>query len=359
MNIKKENHFGTIFAGLEIKRKSQKIIQKSQNKMKNNLKTSFLTSIMLFSLCVGTQTALYAQAASSAAASRANYYQHSDQKQNIKKVASAGFYSDDALILDAKILMNVEADKMIAIFSLSQIAETSEEANRLMNERINAFSKDLLATGIAQADIFIDMISLTPNYEIEGEKKLFSRTYNEVPKGFELQKNMHIGLTDERKLQDVLALATKSEIYEFVKLEYIVNDVKKIQAQLQDEAITLITLKMEKIKKLGIILNPNNRQMAEAFAMSTPAEQYDSYSIPNQSINNKKSGKINFTKKPVISYYNKISADGFDVVINSTNTLKPVVQFTYDLKVKFVKEKPTNLVFLMPNGDLKPVQIPK
>ncbi len=333
--------------------------------MKNNLKNPFFISLMLLFACISTQhTQLHAQAGGNEAygaksASRANYYQHSDQKQNVKKVANANFYSDDALILGAKILINVEADKMIAIFSLSQIAETSEEANRLMNERINTFSKDLIAAGIVQSDIFVDMISLTPNYEIESEKKLFSRTYNEVPKGFELQKNMHISLTDERKLQDILALATKSEIYEFVKLEYVVADVKKIQAQLQDEAISAVALKIEKMKKLGVVLNPNNRQIAEDFAMSTPAEQYDSYSIPNQSISNKKSGKINFTKKPVISYYNKISADGFDVVINPINTLKPVVQFTYDLKVKFFREKPTSLVFLTPNGDLKPIQIPK
>ena len=337
--------------------------------MKNNLKNPTFVSLILLFACACMQmqhTQLYAQAggneaygAGAKSASRANYYQHSDQKQNVKKVANANFYSDDALILGANILINVEADKMIAIFSLSQIAETSEEANRLMNERINTFSKDLIAAGIVQNDIFVDMISLTPNYEIESEKKLFSRTYNEVPKGFELQKNMHIGIVDERKLQDVLALATKSEIYEFVKLEYVVADIKKIQAQLQDEAINAVALKIEKMKKLGVVLNPNNRQMAEDFAMSTPAEQYDSYSIPNQSVSNKKSGKINFTKKPVISYYNKISADGFDVVINPINTLKPVVQFTYDLKVKFFREKPTSLVFLMPNGDLKPIQIPK
>ena len=336
-----------------------------KNYLKNHLKNPFSISLMLFFACVcATCTPIHAQTKgnenySEKSASRANYYQHDQQKQNNKKVANANFYSDDALILGAKILINVEADKMIAIFSLSQIAETSEEANRLMNERINTFSKDLLVAGIAQNDIFVDMISLTPNYEIESEKKLFSRTYNEVPKGFELQKNMHIGLTDERKLQDILALATKSEIYEFVKLEYVVADVKKIQAQLQDEAINAVALKMEKIKKLGVILNPNNRQMAEDFAMSTPSEQYDSYSIPNQSLNNKKSGKVNFTKKPLISYYNKISADGFDIVINPANTLKPVVQFTYDLKVKFFREKPTSLVFLTPNGDLKPIQIPK
>ena len=333
--------------------------------MKNYKKNPFLISLMLFFACVcTTYTPICAQAGGNEAygaksVNRANYYQHDQQKQNNKKVANANFYSDDAIILGTKILMNVEAEKMIAIFSLSQIAETSEEANRLMNERINTFSKDLLVAGIVQNDIFVDMISLTPNYEIEGEKKLFSRTYNEVPKGFELQKNMHIGLTDERKLQDILALATKSEIYEFVKLEYVVSDVKKIQAQLQDEAINAVALKIEKMKKLGVILNPNHRQIAEDFAMSTPAEQYDSYSIPNQSLNNKKSGKVNFTKKPIISYYNKISADGFDIVINPTNTLKPVVQFTYDLKVKFSKEKPTNLVFLTPNGDLKPIQIPK
>jgi hypothetical protein len=44
--------------------------------------------------------------------------------------------------------------------------------------------------GYRSGAIIADMLSFVPRYEMQAEKRLFSKTYNEVPAGFELQKNV-------------------------------------------------------------------------------------------------------------------------------------------------------------------------
>jgi hypothetical protein len=51
----------------------------------------------------------------------------------------------------------------------------------------------------------------------------------------------------------------------------------------------------------------------------------------------------NLAQKPTSYYYNPITSKGFDVVINS-EILEPVVQFTYNLKVKYLIERPVKTV---------------
>jgi len=45
---------------------------------------------------------------------------------------------------------------------------------------------------------------------------LFSKTYTEVPKGFEMQKNLHIKFNDENLLDDIMTFAANNEIYDFI-----------------------------------------------------------------------------------------------------------------------------------------------
>ena len=91
-----------------------------------------------------------------------------------------------------EVLMNAPATTYTAVFNVSQVGASSEEANTLIDARINKVKNGLLALGLPKESIHVDMISFVPVYEIEVEKKLFSKTYNEVPKGFEIQKNIHV-----------------------------------------------------------------------------------------------------------------------------------------------------------------------
>ena len=95
--------------------------------------------------------------------------------------------SNSNLTIVVKGLANLTADNYVAIFSVAQVGKTTEEVNNLIDNRINQALTNLKAK--QGLEIFVDMISFVPVYEYEVEKKLFSKkTYNEIPKGFELKK---------------------------------------------------------------------------------------------------------------------------------------------------------------------------
>jgi hypothetical protein len=76
---------------------------------------------------------------------------------------------------------------------------------------------------VKEKDVFTDMLSFVPVYEIETTRKLFSKTYQEVPAGFEIQKNIHIKFTDARILDQLVTAAAKEEIYDLVKVDFFVG----------------------------------------------------------------------------------------------------------------------------------------
>lgn len=273
-------------------------------------------------------------------------------------VAVAGNPEYNAVTLDAKILINVKPDKLMAVFSLLQAGETASEVDRLANERLNGFSNELQKIGISSPNIFVDMISLVPVFEVEVEKRLFSKSYNEVPKGFELQKNIHVLVDEEAKLHQIMTIASNYEIYDIIKVDYIVQDVNKVQTQLQNEAINVIQAKTEKMKKLGVEFNSPYKTMSEESAVTYPTERYFSHQASSASLSidvQKKRGNVQRIRKPTIQYYNKVSENGFDLVINP-QVLAPMVQFSYQLKVRYPIDRPTpakEVYFITPNGEMK------
>lgn len=279
----------------------------------------------------------------------------------------ATIMSNEFVDIDASVLFNTKPDHLVAIFNVVQAGETAAEVNKIANERISGFWSKLQEMGVKQEHFFVDMVSLIPVYEVEVEKKLFSKNYNEVPKGFELQKNLHISFNDERKLNEILTAAAQFEIYDIVRVDYIVNDSKKIYAQMQDEAHLIIAGKLEKYKKLGINVSASNRTVAENSTIYYPTDRYKAYqAFSSTSLEVKKAQgnpKIQQARKPVSYYYNKVSEATFDAVVNP-HVIEPVVQYAYTLKVRYFIER-TNLMpvkekeiwLLTPSGELK--MIPK
>ena len=92
------------------------------------------------------------------------------------------------LLVTVKGMANVKADSYVAIFSVTQTAKTAQEVNALMDTRINQAVEQIRKR--PNTEVLVDMISFVPQYEYEADKKIFSKTYNEVPVGFELKKNI-------------------------------------------------------------------------------------------------------------------------------------------------------------------------
>ncbi len=266
------------------------------------------------------------------------------------------------LIIECQALMNVKADSYLLIFNLTQVGQTAKEADDLITKRMTPFLDGLKAMGIQSSDIYVDMVYLIPMYEFAVEKKLFSKTYNEVPNGFEMQKNLHIRFKKSEMIDDIVTLSATNEIYDLVTIEYFVKDTQAIYDSISTRAVQHIQKTVAKFEKLGLKLEGEFRVVMEKKRAIYPEDQYTNYeSFVSQSIDAAKNRTVTTMRKPKTVAYNKLPYDNFDIVINP-EFLEPVVQFTYRLQVKYILNKdklePKNKYFIIDQaGNLKEVPI--
>jgi uncharacterized protein YggE len=280
----------------------------------------------------------------------ANIYNPTIQQQVHKNLVPSNH-----LFIDVKALQNVKATTYTAIFNVTQIGETAEETNRLVNERISSVKEKLKAEGILEKDIVIDVISFVPVYEID----------TEVPKGFELQQNIHIQFTNTSVFEAILTACAENEIYNLVKVDYFIDNIAQVYKNLQAELLKIIEEKKAYYKALGFDLANYDVSIADDKYCYLPKDFYKSYqafnSISFDAI--KKKQGVTTAKKQTSYYYQPLSYDTYDVVINPS-ILEPVTQVGMHIKLQFtpkpkeqkVTETKTELVHkyyvVSPNGTI-------
>jgi uncharacterized protein YggE len=258
--------------------------------------------------------------------------------------AQASIPNRDRVQFDVRVLYNAPADSYLAIFHLTQVGSRAGETDTLMNERINGFITELKTLNIKDEDIFTDMLTFVPVYEIEVQRKLFSKKYNEIPKGFEMKKNIHVLFKDEADLDKIVTAAAKFEIYDLVRVNYFINDVAASYKKMQEKALALVKEKENYYRQLGVELDTLYRSISEGKMISYPYESYSSYSAysSNNLLNTSKNNKVRKARKSVTMYYKPIEYKNFDAVINPV-VMKPVVQFTYNLQILYERRKSKTL----------------
>ncbi|REG88927.1 uncharacterized protein DUF541 [Winogradskyella sediminis] len=258
-------------------------------------------------------------------------------------------HPSNVLTVDVKALQNVSATTYTAIFNVSQIGPTAESTNQLMKARIDQIKDQLNLNGISQNDIAIDVISFIPIYEVEVTKKLFSKTYTEVPKGFELQQNIHIQFTKTNQFEAILSACAQSEVYNLVKVDYYIDNIQEVYKNLQNQLLKLIEDKKAYYKALGFDMSTYNLAIADDKYCYFPKDFYQSYQAYNstsiEALNKNKA--ITTVKKQTSYYYQPLTYEHFDVVINPS-ILEPVVQIGMNIKLVFTpkpkEQKPTPVV---------------
>jgi len=271
------------------------------------------------------------------------------------------------LVLEVNAMMNMRADNYLAIFNISQLGQSAEEADSLMNERVTSFIRRVKKDGVKESDVFTDMLSFIPVYEIETTRKLFSKTYQEVPAGFEIQKNIHVRFSDARVLDKLVTAAAKEEIYDLVKVDFFVDKQSSCYDTLRIFATKLMQQKLVNFENLGLKVEESHRVGAEKNAAYFPLDRYTAYQSRTQSsLNSKRKGQIvNDVRKSNTLFYNKVPYGNFDIVLHADIT-EPPVQYTYNLTIqcqlpeafpkKDVKEI-INYLWITEKGEVKPLAI--
>jgi uncharacterized protein YggE len=247
--------------------------------------------------------------------------------------------SGTTTFVEADVLMNVKANEFVAVFGISQEAETVVECSRKMEAVVKEFTDDLKALGVVDSDLYLDFVTQTKVYgfEITGE------IAKEKHVGFELKKNLCIHYKERDFLDRLTIAASRSKIFDLVKVDYIVSDLDAVQNRLFEEAAKVIKKKSGRYEKLlGVKLMPPAQVFAEKYGTHYPTQMYDSYTAAEtEQIAvpfDRNRHLIQSLRKGRTFYFNGLDSDGFDEVINPV-IIEPVVQFTLHLKMKYEVEQ--------------------
>lgn len=295
-----------------------------------------------------------------------NYLEQVRMQDNNIDISLSG---NNDIVVTVKGMANIKADSYVAIFNITQVGANIEEMNSLLDNRIELIKKRF--EGNANITFYTDMVSFVPAYEYETEKKLFSKkTYNEIPKGFELKMNLHVKYKDPNVLGKIVSACSASEVYDLIRVDYFSSQMEQIKKDLATKSKVLLKEKLKSQQELlGRDFTPLEKQMAEGYRVVYPLEMYRSYqAYSNSSLNLKKfSAASTQTEKSTTLYYQPIFDKEFDFVINS-EIFEPVIQVMYELtfmveipdakKEKEVVEKTVKeYLMVTPAGEIKALNL--
>jgi uncharacterized protein YggE len=240
-----------------------------------------------------------------------------------------------SMFLEANVLMNVKADEYVAVFGVLQEGATVAECNQKMDATVGEFSGDLKQLGIGGEDVFVDFAAQNKIYGFQ----VTGSIAKERLVGFELKKNVSVHYKDKLLLDKLVIAASKSKIFDLIKVDYVVRDPTVVQSRLMDDAARVLTLKAALYEKLlGVKLQPPVQVYAEKPSIYFPTDMYDSYAASESEEMSSDSDRQKYTiqgaRKSRTFFFNGLNADGFDHVTNPV-IIEPVVQFTLYLKVKY------------------------
>ncbi len=265
------------------------------------------------------------------------------QNERNKRITLQGeIQPADGMFLEASVLMNVLADEYVAVFGVSQECVTVADCTQKIDAVIGEFSKAVQQMGIGSNDVTVDFVTQNKIYEF----KISGDVAKEELTGFEVKKNVSIHYKDKQLLDKLVVTASRSKIFDLIKVDYVVKDQRAAENKVMEEATRVIKQKAARYEQLlGVKLQPPVQIVAEKPSIYFPTEMYDSYAAQeSESLSNaydRDRGKyaIQGVRKSRTFFFNPLNGDGFDHVINPI-VVEPVVQFTFYLKVKYGIDQP-------------------
>jgi uncharacterized protein YggE len=238
--------------------------------------------------------------------------------------------SSQNYFIEANVLMNVRADEYIAIFALAQEGSTLPEANSKIAMQVNAFLASLGKLGVKTNDVYVDFISQNRVYDFV----VANNTARETQTGFEVKKNVSVRYKEQMLLDELLAAAAKAEIFDLVKVDYVIRDMTGQRQKLLTEASRIIQKKESDHNRLFAVKKRSLEVYQEKYNAFFPTESYSSYTAFETGEVYRGNMPVVTKRKTRTSYYDPLDPAEFDLVIGQTGG-EPMVQLTLFLKMKY------------------------
>jgi uncharacterized protein YggE len=236
--------------------------------------------------------------------------------------------------IEATVLMNLKPDSFVAVFGVAQEAKDADESNNKLNARIEDFLRSLSGLGIVKTDTYVDFITQNKVYDFE----IKGDVAEQILAGFETKKTVAVKYKSRDLFEKILSAATKAQIYDLIKVDYIVSDLEAVKERLFDEALKVVKKKEAKYQNAFGMTLKSFGLISEKYDAFYPAERYENYqasesgAVENTSYREGKT--FVYLRKSTTFFYEPLNGDAFDRMINPIS-IEPTVQFTVYLQVQY------------------------
>lgn len=242
----------------------------------------------------------------------------------------------EVYFVEANVAMNMKADAYVAVFGLSQEGANAADSNAKINVLIAGFNRDLDILGIKRGDIYVDFITQNKVYDYTTSGNVTTEKFM----GFETKKNVAVRYGDRELLEKIISAAAKNSIFDLIKVDYVVNDIKAVNTRLYEEAVKIVKQKEAAYAvSFGIKLLPTSLAN-EKYDAFYPGELYAVYQAfeAGSTYGGDYEKRVIQQRKTKTFYYEPLDPSDFDSVINQIG-IEPMVQFTLYLRMQYDLKK--------------------
>lgn len=236
--------------------------------------------------------------------------------------------------IEASVLLNLKPDSFVAVFGVAQEAKEADESNAKVNAQIDGFLKNLSGLGITKNDTYVDFIVQNKiyDYQIKGD------VAEQFLSGFETKKTVAVKYKTRDSLEKILAAAARAQIFDLIKVDYIVSDFNAVKEKLFEEATKIVKQKETRYKTAFDMTMRSIGLAVEKYDAFYPAERYEGYQASEsgaaQTVDYRNIRTNLTVRKSTTFYYQPLDENKFDKVINPIG-IEPTVQFTLYLQVLY------------------------
>ncbi|HVF57036.1 MAG TPA: SIMPL domain-containing protein [Pyrinomonadaceae bacterium] len=234
--------------------------------------------------------------------------------------------------IEASVLTNLKPDAFVAVFGIAEEANTSSASNERVNTKIDGFARAVSGLGITRSDIFVDFITQNRVYDFTVQGNQATEKFS----GFETKKTIAVRYKSRDLFEKILGAAADAQIFDLIKVDYIVSDFDAVRARLFAEAVKIIKVKEAKyVNFFGVTLAPVGlaNEKYDAFYPSESYERYQAFETGDANVNYNNSSKV-IQRKSFTFFYEPFNESRFDAVLNPLG-IEPVVQFTLYLRMDY------------------------
>jgi uncharacterized protein YggE len=246
---------------------------------------------------------------------------------------------NSGMLIPAHVQINIKADEHVALFGLSQEGRTIQECMQKLDPQLENFIGELKKIGLKAEDVAIDHTTQTRTYDYQ----ISGSVANEKATGFIVKKTVFVHFKEKEWMDKLMAAAAKSNIYDLIKVDYLVNNPTAIREKLLAESARIIKEKADRYDKLlGLKFRSQVQVMQESYNTVFPTEAYDSYAafesgkVSESTFSDR--NRVKEARKEETFFFNTKDAGDFDNIINPVVT-EPVIQFSLYLQIKYLFDK--------------------